>query len=116
MALAPNDLRMGGPLELLDDDGTLFTALYHAASACYHVESRTPVEGHEPLILKRLVDRADATRLRENNFTAGYSIDTAALQLGIDYLRQQIPGELRRFKRGVVVEAELEQIEGFGSF
>lgn len=116
MALSPNYLPMGDPLEILDEDGTLFTAQYHGESACYHVMSRTPVDGHEPLVLKRLVDRADATRFRESNFIQGYSIDTAALKLGIDYLREQIPGELRRFKRGVVVEAELEQIEGFGSF
>lgn len=118
MALQAHQLRIGAPLELFGDDGTLFTAQYDQEAAGYMVVSRTPVEGCEPLVLKLFVERADATRFREKNWNvgSGYSIDTAALHIGSESLKAQIPGELRRFKNGLVVEAELEQVEGFGSF
>jgi hypothetical protein len=116
MALSANKLSIGGPLEIFGDDGTLFTAHYDAAAAGYMVVSRTPIDGHEPLVLKQFVARADATRFREQNWVDGYSIDTAGLQIGMETLKAKIPGELRRFKNGLLVEEELEQVEGFASF
>lgn len=116
MALQANELPIGGPLELFGEDGTLFVAEYDCASAGYMVISRTPVEGHDPLVLKHWLSRAEATRFREQNFLKGYSIDTAALHIGSESLKTQIPVELRRFKRGVLVHEELERVEGFGSF
>jgi hypothetical protein len=114
MAIQTNQLPMGGPLEIIDEDGTLFRAGYDSAAQGYRVESRTPVEGHEPLVLKHFVARKDARIYRD--MYLGYSIDTAGLQVGIDYLSVQIPTELRKFKRGIVVERELQSLEGFGSF
>jgi hypothetical protein len=116
MALSANKLQIGAPLELFGDDGTLFTAEYKQDSAGYIVVSRTPIEGHEPLVLKLFIEREAATRFREHKWIDGYSIDTAALQIGMDSLKAQIPGELRRFKNGLLVEEELEALEGFGSF
>lgn len=103
------------PLEAMVD-GTLFKAEYDSGAASYLVVSRTPVEDNDPLVLKVLISRGDATRFRERNWTKGHSINTAALQLGMDELQPKIAEELRRFKNGIVVQRELETIEGFASF
>jgi hypothetical protein len=97
-------------------DGTLFKALYDAHRASYKITSRTPVDGCEPLVLTKWIDRIEATTHREKNWPKGLSIDTSALALGIEALQPQIAPALRKLREGELVQAELEGLEGFGSF
>mgnify|MGYP006188198083 CR=1 FL=1 len=98
-------------------DGTLFKGHYRTHQDAYQIVSYTPVDDYpKPLSLNCIIFRHEAEDYRERNFVAGHSIDSAAMQLGIDKLAPQIPHALRKLREKELVQGELEVLEGFGSF
>lgn len=97
-------------------DGTLFRSEYHHDSLQYRVTSHTPVEDNRPLDLVEWVERVDATSYRDGNWIKGHSVDSAAMAIGIERLQARIPNELRKLPVSSRVKAQMEDIEGFGSF
>jgi hypothetical protein len=115
MAAAADLNRIVGETERMID-GTLFQVKYLHERAQYHITSSTPVEDHEPLMISQWVERADATKYREKNWLQGHSIDSAAFHLGIEAIKPKISVLLRKIREGELIQAELETLDGFGSF
>lgn len=96
---------------------TLYKALYRMESRTYKVCSYTPVEGYpKPLCLHTVISREEADAFKERNWIKSFSTNTAALEMGMEKLAPQIPVQIRKLREGELVQSELEQLEGFGSF
>lgn len=105
---------LGQPLDVMED-GMLFRVEWDVARSAYRATVSAPA-GDRPFAQHTYITREEATKHRDANWVRGLSIDTAALELAKDKLKNQFTADLDEVAGKIAVQVAYESIDGFGSF